>query len=66
METTSICSIPSLAIEHVLEVRPLDVSNAFIHRQLHMQVFVEEHLFSFDQERLHHVCHLHKALYGLS
>ena len=38
MDPTSIYSIPSLAIEHVWEVRPIDVNNTFLHGQLHMQV----------------------------
>ena len=57
--------ILNIGLSHGWLIRQLDVSNAFLHNNLHECVYLAQPLGFEDAAYPHHVCLLHKALYGL-
>jgi len=57
--------ILSLAVQFDWQLRQLDVSNAFLHRVLEDEVYMEQPQGFVDPSFPNHVCRLHKSIYGL-
>lgn len=57
--------ILALAVQHNWSLKQLDVSNAFLHRVLHEEVFMSQPPGYVDPAHPSRVCLLHKAIYGL-
>ena len=55
----------TLAVSKGWNIQHIDVSNAFLNRELHEDVFMTQPKGFLDANKPHHVCKLHKALYGL-
>ena len=55
----------SIVVSFNWPLRQLDVSNAFLHGFLKEEVYMEQLQGYVDQQFPHHVCRLHKFLYGL-
>eukprot|EP00253_Pinus_taeda_P033937 PITA_33937 len=60
----SICLVLSLASSFKWEVHQMDVKSAFLHGDLHEEIYMEQPI-SFIQIDSNLVCHLKKSLYGL-
>ena len=57
--------ILSLAVSLNWPLRQLDVKNAFLHGTLKEEVYVVQPQGYTDSTHPHHVCRLHKSIYGL-
>ena len=55
----------AIAMSFHWSLRQLDVSNAFLHGFLKEEVYMQQPLRYVDAQFPHHVCRLHKFLYGL-
>ena len=55
----------SLAVTFHWPIRQLDVSNAFLHRILDEEVYMEQPKGFTDESKPNFVCELRKSLYGL-
>ena len=60
----SICLVLSLATSFKWEVHQMDVKSAFLHGDLHEEIYMEQPL-GFIQNNSSLVCRLRKSLYGL-
>jgi hypothetical protein len=65
IKPSTIRIILSLVVQFNWSIRQLDISNAFLHGFLGEEVFMEQPQGFVDKDYLHHVCRLHKSLYGL-
>jgi hypothetical protein len=65
IKPSTIRIILSLAIQFDWSINQLYISNAFLHGYLGEEVFMEQPQGFVDKDYLHHVCRLHKSLYGL-
>jgi len=57
--------ILNISLSHGWLIRQLDVSNVFLHGDLHERVYLAQPLGFEDPAHPNHFCLLHKALYGL-
>ena len=57
--------ILSLVVSFNWPLRQLDVSNAFLHEILKEEVYMTQPQGYVDSNQPHHVCKLHKSIYGL-
>ncbi|PKU61448.1 Retrovirus-related Pol polyprotein from transposon TNT 1-94 [Dendrobium catenatum] len=55
----------TVALHHKWTVTQLDVSNAFLHGELHDEVYMRQPTGFVDTQFPNHVCRLHKSIYGL-
>jgi histone deacetylase 1/2 len=65
IKPSTIRLILTIGLSHGWSVKQLDVSNAFLHRDLQEQVYLAQPPGFEDSSHPDYVCHLHKALYGL-
>ncbi|KAI5314025.1 hypothetical protein L3X38_043201 [Prunus dulcis] len=65
VKATTIHTVLSLAVSNGWEARQLDVSNAFLHGHLKDDVYMTQPSGFLDSSQPHHVCRLHRSLYGL-
>lgn len=65
VRTATIRMILDVATAKEWPIKQLDVSNAFLHRELKEPVFMYQPAGFEDKEKPNHVCKLTKALYGL-
>lgn len=57
--------ILSLVVLYRWDISQLDVTNSFLHEELHVEVYMVQTPGFVGSENPHHVCELHKAIYGL-
>jgi hypothetical protein len=57
--------ILALAVTYNCPLRQLDVRNAFLHGILKNEVYMQQPTGYVDSSHPHHVCKLHKSIYGL-
>ena len=65
IKVTTIRLLLSLAISQKWQIRQLDISNAFLHGDLHKLIYMDQPQGFQDAQYPHHVCQLQKSLYGL-
>lgn len=65
IKPTTIRMILSLAVSFNWKIKQLDVSNAFLHGDLDIPVFMEQPPGFIDQTKSNYVCRLRRSLYGL-
>jgi hypothetical protein len=65
IKPSTIWVILSLVVEFDRSIHKLDISNAFLHGYLGEEMFMEQPQGFVDKVYPHHVCKLHKFLYGL-
>ena len=65
IKVTTIRLLLSLAISQKWHIRQLDISNAFLHIDLHELIYMDQPQGFQNQQYPHHVCQLQKSLYGL-
>ena len=65
IKVTTIRHLLSLAISQKWQIRQLDISNAFLHGDLHELIYMDQPQGFHDAQYPHHVCQLQKSLYGL-
>ena len=65
VRTTTIRLVLDVATTKSWPLKQLDVSNAFLHGELHEPVFMYQPTSFVDSQKPNHVCRLTKALYGL-
>lgn len=65
VKPTTVRLILALVVNFGWSLRQLDVSNAFLHGVLWEEVYTSQPPGYRDHARPHHVCLLHKAIYGL-
>jgi hypothetical protein len=61
---TSVQCILALTTLEDMEIHQMDVKIAFPNAELEKEIYMEQHQ-GFVQQSEHHVCNLHKSLYGL-
>lgn len=57
--------ILSIVVTNNWPIQQIDVQNAFLHGDLHKEVFVTKPPGYIHPQFFHYVCKLHKSLYGL-
>ena len=65
IKATTIRLLLALAIRNHWHIRQLDISNAFLHGDLHELIYMDQPPGFQDPQQPHHVCQLRKSLYGL-
>ena len=65
IKVTTIRLLLGLAISQGWHIRQLDISNAFLHGDLHEIIYMDQPLGFHNIQFSHHVCQLQKSLYGL-
>lgn len=65
VKSSTIRVVLQLAVSCGWLIKQLDVNNAFLHRTLTEEVYVSQPAGFVDPDCPHHVCRLHKALYGV-
>ncbi|KAJ0876901.1 putative RNA-directed DNA polymerase [Helianthus annuus] len=65
VKPTTIRTVLTLAISQSWPIHQLDVTNAFLHGQLHETVFMHQPVGFRHRDYPDHVCRLKKSLYGL-
>ncbi|KAG7656784.1 Retrotransposon Copia-like N-terminal [Arabidopsis suecica] len=65
VRTATIRLVLDVATTKSWPLKQLDVSNAFLHGELHEPVFMYQPTSFVDSQKPNHVCRLTKALYGL-
>lgn len=61
----TIYAILSLTVQYNWPISQLDVSNAFHYGHFSKDIFMAQPPSFIDSQKPHHVCKLHKSLYGL-
>ena len=65
IKVTTIRLLLSLAVSQKWHIRQLDISNAFLHGDLHELIYMDQPQGFQNHQYPHHVCKLEKSLYGL-
>ena len=65
IKASTIHIVFTLAVSKGWNIQQIDVNNAFLNGELHEDVFMTQSEGFLDANKPHHVCKLHKALYGL-
>lgn len=65
LKPSTIRVVLTIAASHSWPIHQLDVKNAFLHGDLNKTVLYEQSSVFLDPRFPHHVCRLHKSLYGL-
>ena len=65
IKTTTIRFLLALAISKQWHIRQLDISNAFLHDDLHELIYMDQPPDFQHSQYPHHICQLRKSLYGL-
>ena len=65
IKVTTIRLLLSLAISQKWHIQQLDISNAFLHGDLHELIYMDQPQGFQNPQYPHHVCKLQKSLYGL-
>jgi hypothetical protein len=65
IKPSTIRIILSLAVHFGWHIRQLDMSNAFFHRYVSKEVYMEQPQGFRNKGHIDYVCRLHKAIYGL-
>jgi hypothetical protein len=65
VKPTTVRLVLSLAVFRGWDIRQIDISNAFLHVFLDESAYMQQPPGFQDPSRLHHVCKLSKAIYGL-
>ncbi|KAK9157462.1 hypothetical protein Scep_004036 [Stephania cephalantha] len=65
IKSATIRIIFSIAVTYGWSIRQIDINNAFLNGQLMEEVYTHQPAGFVDDSNPHHVCRLHKALYGL-
>ena len=65
IKVTTIHLLLSLAISQKWQIWQLDISNAFLHGDIHELIYMDQPQGFQDAQYPHHVCQLQKLLYGL-
>lgn len=65
IKPATICVVLTMALSRGWFVHQLDVKNAFLLGELNEEVYTAQPLGFVNPSYPHHVCRLHKALYGL-
>ena len=65
IKVTTIRLLLSLAISQKWHIHQLDISNAFLHGDLHELIYMDQPQGFQNPQYPHHVCKLKKSLYGL-
>ncbi|KAK9125928.1 hypothetical protein Scep_014774 [Stephania cephalantha] len=65
IKSSTVRIILTLATSYNWPLKQLDVNNAFLHGNLSEKVFIPQPTGFTDPFAPHHVCYLHKVLYGL-
>lgn len=65
IKSTTIRLVLDIAISQNWPIKQLDVNNAFLQGTLTEEVYTTQPPGFVDTDHPHHVCRLHKALYGL-
>ncbi|KAI0526984.1 hypothetical protein KFK09_002580 [Dendrobium nobile] len=61
----TICMLLTVALTNNWSIKQLDISNAFLHGDLHDEVYMRQPKGFEDIQFLKHVCKLRKSIYGL-
>lgn len=65
VKSSTIRLIFSLAATRNWSVQQIDMNNAFLHGELEDTIYMSQPVGFVDDQFPHHVCKLHKSLYGL-
>jgi histone deacetylase 1/2 len=65
VKPTTVRIVLTLAVSRNWTLRQVDIQNAFLHGELHEEVYMHQPPGFVDQTRPNYVCRLQKSLYGL-
>lgn len=65
VKSSTIRLILAIVVQLDWDIQQLNVSNAFLHGHLNEVIYIEQPRGFIDPQYPHHVCRLHKTLYGL-